>query len=130
MLRLSCCLLALSFMCPAWALDAAPKLPSGAAAWLYELRAESGTAHRLLRLRYVVPEVASDAMDFEAVAGDFKHLCEMQALPYFKETQTSAAQIIISFSSQPVEFGVSQADVIQYFELFTAKSETCIWEAF
>ncbi|MFY0681260.1 MAG: hypothetical protein JXR13_11850 [Thalassovita sp.] len=81
------------------------------------------------RFRFVAPELAVD-FDYLSVADDFAHLCTKYALPQLGESVESISQIVISLSSQDLEFGATRPDVIQFFEAFSVNSDRCIWEAF
>ena len=81
------------------------------------------------RFRFVAPELAED-FDYLSVADDFAHLCTKYALPQLGESVESISQIVISLSSQDLEFGATRPDVIQFFEAFSVNSDRCIWEAF
>jgi hypothetical protein len=38
--------------------------------------------------------------------------------------------IVISLADQETEFGATNPDATQFFDLFKVKNKTCIWEAF
>ncbi|MBR9652470.1 DUF6497 family protein [Thalassovita aquimarina] len=81
------------------------------------------------RFRFVVPELA-DGVGFDRVEPDFAHLCAEYALPLLGEVEETISQVVISMSSQALEFGTSAPDIVQYFEAFSIENDRCIWEAF
>lgn len=83
---------------------------------------------RVLRLRYVDETLTSE--DHQKVADDFAALCTRDALPRNAKAEQSFDQVVISLANKKSEFGVFNPDVTQYFEAFTLKNDTCIWEAF
>lgn len=82
-----------------------------------------------LRFRFVAPGIAG-TVDFDTAAADMQHLCEAYALPRVAEFGPEAAQVVISLSASPVEFGQSAPDVVQFFESYRIEGGTCQWEMF
>lgn len=109
---------------------AALTLPSGQTVSLLETRAERGGA--LSRLRFVAPDLADPAQrpDFDALTGDLLWLCEEAGLKTLLADAETPAQIIVSLSAQPVEFGVQSPEIEQVFESYSVQGETCILEMF
>lgn len=84
-----------------------------------------------LRFRFIAPGIAEGgAVDFETAAADMQALCDGYALPRLSEFGTGPAQIIISLSAEPLEFGVTAPDVAQYFESYSVVDGGCQWEMF
>jgi len=114
----------------AGALEDAPAVPSGFSVSLQEQLIDTlqdGTT--ALRLRFVMPQIAN-GVAYSDVAEDFAALCEGVGVATLAETGQSAEQIIVSLSDRETAFGVANPDATQYFEVFTLKNDTCIWEAF
>ncbi|SEI70149.1 hypothetical protein SAMN05421762_2958 [Pseudooceanicola nitratireducens] len=104
-------------------------VPSGRALSLQEVREETQPDGTLwLRLRYVAPGMTR--ADRAAVADDFQALCQTDALRYQPQAPVTAAQAVISIAAAPMEFGVSNPEIPQFFEAFRLENGTCIWEAF
>lgn len=119
----------------AGALEDVPAVPSGLSMALQDMLTDQmpdGT--NALRLRFVAPEIASDAVSYATVADDFLTLCQTVGVPVSAKTQAETGstidQIIVSFSDRETAFGVANPDATQYFEVFTLENDTCIWEAY
>jgi hypothetical protein len=107
-------------------------LPSGQPVELQEVLAEELGGELWLRFRYVAPRIArtGEALEFAAIAPDFAYICENVALPYMAEHALAGQVVVISMADRPVEFGVADPGVTQYFEAFRPENDTCIWEGF
>lgn len=83
------------------------------------------------RFRFLAPAIGSDlGPDFDAVMDDMAHLCTTYAIPRLADIGPQPSQIIISLSNEPIEFGVMDPTVIQYFEAYVIENDVCIWEMF
>ena len=87
--------------------------------------AEGG--HVALRLRFVMPELANDAITYAELAPGLLALCEAAALPLVTEDAPEVSQITLSLAAAPIPFGEARPDVRQVFEVFEPKNGTCIW---
>lgn len=108
-------------------------VPSGQEIRLLDvIRTSAGPAGLAYRFRFVAPEIAREtgAVSYETAAGDMAMLCRDYALPRLASTGPQPGQIIISLSDQPLEFGMSDPGVTQYFDAFAIENGTCIWEMF
>ncbi|SEP01455.1 hypothetical protein SAMN04490248_11979 [Salinihabitans flavidus] len=106
-------------------------VPSGHAVTRQEVRLEDrADGQRVLRMRYVMPAIAADDVGFVDVEDDFGHLCQSDAIPTLHRQGDTADRAVISLSAEPVEFGVANSEIRQYFEAFTLENGICIWEAF
>ena len=101
-----------------------PAVPSGYAHELLDAIFEEEA--NLWRFRFVSPGLRAD--DFEKVAADFLHLCEVDILPSLIASGQSASQIVISIADREVPFGEMDPEAVQFFEAFRVENETCIWE--
>lgn len=81
------------------------------------------------RFRFVAPALAQ-GVGFGIVEPDFPVLCADVAVPTLASTRPDVSQVIISMAAKPVEFGVSDPSITQYFEAFRIENDSCIWEAF
>lgn len=104
------------------------ELPSGRSVVLQEYRDETDTPLAIFRARFVAEglETASDALD--SVFTDMEHLCNSVALPELRTRGLPAQRIVVSVSSEPLEFGTIAPDVAQFFESYSIEDATCIWE--
>lgn len=84
------------------------------------------------RFRFVAPAIARDGgtVDFDAASADMAALCQSYALARLAEFAPAPSQVIISMADQPLPFGEAAPDATQFFEAYTIKGNTCIWEAF
>ena len=110
--------------------EALSAVPSGLDLTLLERFIEpqpDGTAWA--RFRFVAPELAQ-GVGYGKVADDFTHICAEYALPQLREADETVSQVVISLSSQALDFGASAPNIVQYFEAFSIEGDRCIWEAF
>lgn len=105
-------------------------LPSGAGVAFHDAiwEEDSGT----LRLRYVVPAVADPAFaDRDAdIHADMEWLCRTQALVMIGVSGHAWEGVTITMMAQPVVFGDTAPDVVQFFEAFVLQDGLCVWDAF
>ena len=108
----------------------ASDLPSGQSVTLLEVRQDELGAETWLRFRFVAPELgaAEAPITYGEAEADMAVLCRDVALPYMAEHQLKAGRIVISLSEKPIDFGVSDASVIQFFDGFRVENNRCIWE--
>ena len=114
---------------PAWA-ETSLQLGSGLTVVrsdvLFEPPGAYDAARQLVRLRYVSEELPE--YSFERISGDFQELCERDGLAVADDFAPNATQLIVSLSSEPVVFGETAPNVVQYFDAFRRDGDTCIWE--
>lgn len=104
-------------------------VPSGQAVRLLESLREEGGEGLTLRYRFVAPAIAG-GVDFEAAAGDMAHLCTEIALPEAASEGLSPHRIVVSLSEKEIAFGTTDADVTQFFEVFSVQEGACQVELF
>ncbi|WP_439109416.1 DUF6497 family protein [Lentibacter sp.] len=110
-----------------------PSLPSGLSPELLEefVEVKPDGMFTYARFRFVVPELGQEAgQGFDALVDDFMTLCQDYAVPRLQGNPETIDRVMISYSDKPLEFGVSDAGVVQYFEQFTLQDGVCIWEQF
>ncbi len=107
-----------------------PPLPSGVTAslldWLVDEPAGLGLT---ARFRFVVPAIAQGT-GFAEVEDDFPVLCHDYALPALAQGDVAPDRVIISYAGAPIEFGASDPEIVQFFEVFRIENGICIWEGF
>ncbi len=81
------------------------------------------------RFRFLAPGIAGE-LPFEAAVEDMQALCDHFALPRIPAIGPVPAQIVISLSDRPVEFGLPDPEATQFFEAYRIEDGTCIWEPF
>lgn len=110
---------------PLWAELA---LPSGMDADLLEGFVEiQPDGERWARFRFVMPALTEGA-DFDSVQNDFAVLCDEAALPMLKAAEEEVSRVVLSLMDKPLEFGQSDPETMQFFEVFTIRDGRCIWE--
>lgn len=106
------------------------KTTSGLQAQFIEAVQDRSSYGLTLHFRFVVPEIADQALEFDQVAADMTDLCTGFALPRLAQTGPQPRQIVISLASADTPFGLANPEVTQYFEAFSIKDDRCIWEVF
>ncbi len=103
-------------------------VPSGQKVTFHEEIVDSDG--QVVRFRFVAPAIARDGgeIGFAEAEPDIIHLCEHYALPRLADMMPIPAQIIISLSDRPVEFGYRDSQATQFFEAFTSENGLCVWE--
>lgn len=103
-------------------------LPSGNEVIVQEILWDSEGATS--RFRFVAPWIAAEGADSASILEDMTVLCRDFALPVQQALHPGSEELVISFASEPVEFGVMNSEVVQYFEGFIAAGQDCIWSEF
>ena len=107
------------------ALGAGDVLPSGLMAGAPDIVVDASA----LRMRYVIAEIAdTDSYPFDLLEADFQWLCDQFGVAAHAQSAPDAPAIIISFAAQPLAFGETAPNVVQYFEAFRVEDDACIWE--
>jgi len=118
---------------PAIAREEAIAVPSGQELHFHEMIwGEPGPAGLTARFRFIAPGIAREggSVDFVQAEPDMAYLCETYALPRLSDMGPQVAQVIISLSDRPVEFGTAMPDATQFFEAYQPENGACIWEGF
>lgn len=104
------------------------RLPSGHEAVPHDSYWEEDTG--TLRLRFIVKAVADPAYggDDSAVFADMEWLCADTGLAMIAADGNPWEGVTVTMMAEPVEFGRSAPDVVQFFEAFAVADGTCIWE--
>jgi hypothetical protein len=90
-----------------------------------------GPGDLTLRFRFVAPGIAEGGgVDAETASADMLALCEGYALSRLPEFGAETAQVVISLSAEPVEFGATAPEVAQFFESYSIVDGGCQWEMF
>lgn len=115
----------------ALAVEELPAVPSHQTITLQEVLLDdrSGAAPQYARFRFVTPGIGAN-LTFTDVEADFPVLCNRYAVPVLQARASRVDQVVISFASQPIDFGVADPDTTQYFEAFRLENGACIWESF
>lgn len=108
-------------------------LPSGREVAFHDVVwGEPGPAGLTLRFRFLEPGLvqALETMEYDELEADMAYLCETYALERIASTGPQPAQVVISISDRPVEFGEADPEAVQVFEAYAPEENGCIWEGF
>lgn len=110
------------------------EVPSGQPITLQDVVLNAPGNHGLTaRFRFIAPQIARSggSIDFDTATADMDHLCATYALPRIATiTGPRPAEVVISLSDRPVNFGEAQPEATQFFEAYVIEDETCLWDAF
>jgi Family of unknown function (DUF6497) len=118
---------------PACAEDKPIAVPSGQnITYVDTVQGAPGPDGLTIRFRFLAPAIARDGGTVlaEAAQADMLALCRTYALPRIASTGPQPAQIVISLSDRPVEFGVGDEGATQFFDAFSIQDGDCILELF
>lgn len=124
----------ITIFCALWitpALSQVLDLPSGTQVALHEVLVDQIGDESWLRFRFVAPTIDKDhelAPSYADLENDFPHLCVTFALPYAEDYALTADKVAISIADRVVEFGSTDPEATQYFEVFRPEDADCIWE--
>ncbi|WOI55355.1 DUF6497 family protein [Palleronia sp. LCG004] len=104
-------------------------VPSGQAVEFVEVVRDAPGLGLAYRFRFVAPEIAG-AIDYKTAATDMIHLCQSYALPRLPRIGATLPRVVISLSDRPTEFGDLVPDATQFFEIYRAEGEICVWDGF
>jgi len=110
----------------------AVSVPSGQQVRLAEVLLDDSQGETWARFRFVAPQIAREggSVSHEQAAPDMDHLCADLALPYLAAQGVRPARVVISLADRPLPFGLQDATVTQFFEVYRPDGASCIWEAF
>lgn len=105
-------------------------VPSGQPVELSNVLLDNNPGELWLRFRFIAPRIGSTAgrISHDVAVIDMEHLCKTLAVPYVARHALDPARVVISFSDRPLEFGTSEPDATQYFEVYRLEQSMCIWE--
>lgn len=84
----------------------------------------------LARFRLVVAGLGDEGAAYEDVAEDFLWLCREVALPALAANGWAPTEVVVALSDRETEFGVPDAEAVQFFEGFRIADGTCVPQAF
>ena len=116
-----------------WAAPAAAQqiaVPSGLEFTLHDVILEADV--RVARFRFIVPSIAVTAghKEFADVIDDLQYVCDSVIVPALHGNGWDSGDVVVSVSDRPVDFGVYDPEVIQFFQPFRMEADACIWEDF
>ncbi len=84
------------------------------------------------RFRFLAPGIARKGgkVNADTAARDMDFLCQTYALKRIANIGPQPSQIIISMSDQDVPFGESHPEATQFFNSYSLKDGTCVWDMF
>ena len=119
------------FLClPAIPLAAQERLilPSGQEVELQEILWDDEA--QIGRFRFIASWLAEAEGDMSPIHADMLALCHEFALPVLRALHPAGKEVVISFASEPAEFGAINADIVQFFEGFAVDGQDCIWSQY
>lgn len=81
------------------------------------------------RFRFVMPSL-QDGVGFDAIEADFAALCDGFALDQIAAYGAAVDRVVISLAGRETEFGQTDPEVPQFFEVYRVENGRCIWEGF
>ena len=105
-------------------------VPSGLDIALYDVILEADA--QVARFRFLVPEIAVTGGHkvFADVIDDLQYVCDSVIVPALQGNGWSTGEVVVSVSDRPVDFGVYDPEVTQFFQPFRMEADACIWEDF
>ncbi len=105
-------------------------VPSGIEVNFYDMIWDAPGDGLTYRFRFLAPKIADPDTDYMSVASDMEALCNDYAIPRLAGTGPQPNRIVVTLMAEPVDFGVMNPDVTQFFESYSVENDLCIWEAF
>lgn len=108
------------------------EVPSGQKVELLEVLLDSLTGEPWARFRFVAPGISrvDGRISHDVAAIDIEALCADFALPYLIANNTEVTRIVISMADRKLEFGATDPEATQFFDMFRPENDRCIWEEF
>lgn len=105
-------------------------MPSGLDITLYDVILEADA--KIARFRFTVPAIAASAghKGFVDVIDDLQFVCDKVIVPALQGNGWDSGEVVVSVSDKPVDFGVYDPDVTQFFQPFRMEADACVWEDF
>lgn len=105
-------------------------LPSGLSVDLLDRIVETQSSGEIwLTLRYVTPQIGTDAGEFgyDAVSADIDRLCDTDGLAAAAELG-GADQVVITLMDRAVERGVHDPEATMYIGAYLPTEGGCVWQ--
>ena len=108
------------------------EVPSGQKVELQEVLLDSLSGEPWARFRFVAPGISrvDGRISHDVAAIDIEALCADFALPYLRDNNTQVTRIVISMADRELEFGATDPEATQFFDMFRPENGSCIWEDF
>jgi len=104
-------------------------VPSGQLIVPFEVLSEDHGVETWLILRYLAPSIGDD-VPYAVAASDIDHLCATEGVEQADLHGAPVDQIVITLMAKPLERGLADPDITQFFGAFRLVEETCILEPF
>ncbi|EKE45428.1 hypothetical protein OCGS_0518 [Oceaniovalibus guishaninsula JLT2003] len=121
-------MLALAVSQHARAQDAVPEVPSGQPLSLLGIVTDAPGDGIVYRFRFLAPSLPD--IEAELAHDDMLHLCTVFALRHIADRGAAPDEVVVSLSSEPVAFGDTAPDAVQYFAAFLPGSDSCTPDPF
>ena len=104
-------------------------VPSGLEIALAEAMVDRGMP--IARFRFVAPAIGGETgLTFADVSEDLGWLCDGVVVPALAQVGWEGAQVVLSVSDRPTEFGLYDPNVVQFFQPFRLTDGRCSWDEF
>lgn len=100
-------------------------MPSGLNVTLFDVILEEEPP--VARFRFLAPEIGDEGRGFGDVIPDIEYLCTAVIVPSLGAYAWTGETVVVSMSSQEVDFGASAPEVTQFFQPFEIKEGACAW---
>lgn len=84
------------------------------------------------RFRFLAPAIAREGggVDFAAVEVDLLHLCQTFVVQALAAKGVAPPLVLMSIADRAVDFGSTDPEATQYFDVFTVTGTTCTRQIF
>ncbi|MFN2306698.1 MAG: DUF6497 family protein [Paracoccaceae bacterium] len=100
-------------------------VPSGLDVTLFDVILEEDPP--VARFRFLAPEIGEDGSSFADIVPDIEYLCTAVIVPSLEAHAWTGETVVVSMSSEAVDFGMSAPDVTQFFQPFQIEEGDCAW---
>lgn len=104
-------------------------VPSGHRVVAHDAHLEQQGADTVLILRYLAPWI-SQQQDYTIAGPDMDHLCATDGVNRAQMAQQPIDQIVITLMDHPIDRGVTDPRIVQFFGAYRLIDGTCILEPF
>ncbi|GGB22250.1 DUF6497 family protein [Allosediminivita pacifica] len=82
------------------------------------------------RFRFVLPDLGDPGHSFDDVSATMMALCERVVVPRLGDRAGEGDRIVVTLMREPVDFGSTDPQSVQFFEAYRLEDGRCIWEFF
>ena len=82
------------------------------------------------RFRFVLPDLGGPGRSFDDVSATMMALCERVVVPRLGDRAGEGDRVVVTLMREPVDFGSTDPQSVQFFEAYRLEDGRCIWEFF